>query len=208
MDTIIQTSKQKIWYDEAGIAIPDNRITKAERLKERSAAKILKGFEKYQAEGIKLRDLLEQLCEEAYIADMEEKGVKPSKNIHGYTFFCFNRTVKVERKVQGNPTYDLATMEAAKIKFDEYLKNNVTGTEDFTKDLIRDAFEARNGQFDKARINKLISYKNRSKKKSFIDACELLSTAVRYPSKSIYYRVWKKDEHGKYQNINVQFSAL
>ncbi|AXG70462.1 hypothetical protein KORDIASMS9_02702 [Kordia sp. SMS9] len=205
---VIHTTKDKTWTDEAGIAIPLNRITKAERLKERNVAKLLKSFQNYRKHGLEVMEQAIKLCQETYEADMKEKGVEPESLQVGYTFYCFNRMVKVERSVKGNPTYDDATMQAAKIKFDTYMNENVSGSEDFIKDMIVDAFESRNGQFDKNRISKLISYKNRSKKIVFREACELLSTAVRYPNKSVYYRVWLKDEHGKYQNINVQYSNI
>jgi hypothetical protein len=205
---IIQTTKDKMWIDEAGISIPLNRVTKAEKLKERNVGKLLKEFQSYRKHGLKVMDLAIKLCNETYEAEMLEKGVESEALQTGYTFYCFNRAVKVERNVRGNPTYDDATMKAAKIKFDEYMAVNVSGSEEFIKDMILSAFESKNGQFDKNRINKLISYKNRSKKAQFREACELLSTAVRYPSKSVYYRVWIKDELGKYQNINVQFSNI
>ena len=139
---------------------------------------------------------------------MKSKGVDPSDRKGSYSLFCFNRTIKVERSVHGNPTFDESTIEAAKIKFDQYMNENISGTEDFIKDMIIEAFESRNGQLDKNRINKLVGYKNRSKVKLFQEACDLLSTAARYSSSSIYYRVWEKDQNGKYKNLDIQFSSL
>lgn len=205
---MIQKQRDKIWIDESGMKIPYARTTAAERLKERHAAKLISGFEKYRQQGETIKELVKTMCEAAYQADMLDKGVEPSDKKGSYSFFNFDRSIKVERSVKGNPTYDEATIEAAKIMFDEYLNNNLIGSEDFIKDMIIDAFESRNGSLDKNRINKLVSYKNRSKNKTFIKACDLLSTAVRYPSKSIYYRVWTRDAEGKYQNIDVQFSSL
>ncbi|MFY0714098.1 DUF3164 family protein [Seonamhaeicola sp. NFXS20] len=204
----IQTAKDKIWEDESGMQIPYNRITKTERLIERSVAKIFKAWTTEASRLKELKKMVAELCEQCYQADMKSKGVDPSDKKGNYTMYCFNRNIKVERSVHGNPTYDEATIEAAKIKFDQYMEENVTSKEDFTKDMINEAFESKNKQLDKAKINKLISYKNRSKIKLFQDACDLLSTAARYSSSSIYYRVWKKDENGKYQNIDIQFSSL
>lgn len=204
----IQTSKDNLWEDESGLKIPYNRITKTEKLIERSVAKIYKAWQSEHERLVALKQEAAKLCEECYQADMKSKGVDPSDRKGSYTMYCFNRSIKVERSVHGNPTYDEATIEAAKIKFDQYMDENVTGAEDFVKDMIIDAFESRNGQLDKNRINKLISYKNRSKNTLFIEACDLLSQAPRYASSSIYYRVWAKDENGKYQNIDIQFSSL
>lgn len=204
----IQTSKDKLWYDESGIGIPYTRITKSEKLKERFVVKLYKEWTKLRDLGMKVKEMAAELCEKSYQEEMREKGVEPSDKKGSYTFYCFNRKIKVERSVHGNPTYDEATIEAAKIKFDQYLTENLTGSEDFIPEMITDAFESRSGQLDKTSINKLISYKNRSKNKVFIAACDLLSTAVRYPSKSIYYRMWEIDSNGKYKNIDVQFSSL
>ena len=204
----VQKSSNKIWLDESGTAIPFNRITKAERLKERHTARLAKDFKRYNEQGRKLKDLAVKLCEEAYIADMQDKGVDPKKSMVNYTFYNFDQTIKVERAVHGNPSYDMATVEAAKQLFDDYLAETVTSKEDFAQEMINDAFESRAGKLDKSKINRLISYKSRSKYKSFIKACDLLSTAVRYPSKSVYYRVWLKGDDGKYDNIDVQFSSL
>ncbi len=203
-----QRSSDKIWIDEAGTAIPYNRITKAERLKERHADKLARSFEKLRKLGKQTKELAKNMCEEAYQMDMKEKGVEPSDKKGSYTFYNFNRTIKVERAVHGNPSYDEPTIEAAKTMFDRYMDANITGSEDFIKDMIIDAFESRGGNLDKNRINKLISYKTRSKDKDFIKACDLLSTAVRYPSKSVYFRVWLLGPDGKFKNIDVQFSSL
>lgn len=204
----IQTSKDAMWEDESGIRIPYSRITKTERLIERTVAKIHKAWSIEHERLLKLKAMVSELCETCYQADMQSKGVDPASKKGSYTMYCFNRNIKVERSVHGNPTYDEATIKAAKIKFDQYMEENVTSKEDFTKDMITEAFESRNGQLDKAKINRLISYKNRSKIKLFQDACDLLSTAARYASSSVYYRVWVKDEDGKYNNIDIQFSSL
>jgi len=205
---MIQKQRDKTWIDESGMSIPYARTTPAERLKERHTAKLATSFEKYRAMGETVKGLAKKLCEDAYQADMRDKGVEPSDKKGSYTFFNFDRSIKVERSVHGNPTYDMATIEAAKIKFDEYLNNNLTTSEDFIKEMVKEAFESRGGKLDKNRINKLIRYRTRTKNQTFIQACDLLSTAVRYPSKSIYYRVWTRDEDGKYKNIDVQFSSL
>ena len=204
----IQTSKDQFWKDESDIKIPYNRITKTERLIERSVARIHKQHVKMRDGLIEYKKMLADTVEKCYQADMKSKGVDAADKKGGYTMYCFNRTIRVERAVHGNPSYDEATIEAAKIKFDEYMEKNVTGTEEFVKDMIIDAFESRNGQLDKNRINRLISYKNRSKNTLFIEACDLLSTAVRYPSSSIYYSVYEMDGNGKYENLVLQFSSL
>ena len=204
----IQTSKNKMWIDESNIEIPYSRINPTERLIEKTVGKIFKLWTSEQERLKKLKKQVEDLCEKCYLADMQSKGVDVQDRKGGYTMYCFNRTVKVERAVHGVPTYDDATIEAAKIKFDEYLTNNLQGNEAFIKDMIIEAFESRNNQLDKNRINKLISYKSKSKNPLFIQACELLSTAHRYGSSSVYYRVYAKDKKGKYKNIDIQFSSI
>lgn len=95
MTAVIQKPKDKTWYDEGNTPIPYNRINKVERLHERSSAKILKEALNINERLNNFKSMIRQLSQEAYDAYMESKDVN-KKSKGNYTWFNFNRSIKIE----------------------------------------------------------------------------------------------------------------
>tara|TARA_R110002051_G_scaffold325727_1_gene430545 strand:- start:1565 stop:2191 length:627 start_codon:yes stop_codon:yes gene_type:complete len=203
-----QKASDKVWTDESGTEIPYNRTTKVERLHERSSAKIVKAALDVNKRLQALDDLLTELSQEAYDAYMKSKNV--TKKAKGnYTWYNFDRSIKIEVNVSEPIVFDSLTITAAKQKLDEFLDANIESKNTFIKQMIIDAFETqRSGSLDTKQVLKLTSYEDKVKSPKFSEAIKLIREAIRRPKSKTYRRVWIKDEDGKYQNVELNLSSL
>lgn len=205
---IQQKSKDGTWHDESGTAIPYNRITKSERLMERYAAKILKEAEYVNKRLTDFKESVREMCQEAYEAFMDEKNIhRETKG--NFTWFNFNRTIKIEVSINERIEFDDLTIEAAKAKFDEFLEENITSKNEFAKQMVIDAFETqRNNKLDTKRVMQLTRYEKKINDALFSEAVALINEAIRRPESKTYFRVWKKTIDGSYENVDLNFSSI
>lgn len=208
MKTTHQKAKDGTWTDETGTTVPYNRTTRAERIMEKNAAKILKEAENLNGRLSAFKDQVRDLCQEAYDAFMKEKDVQ--KETKGnFTWYNFNRTIKIEVSINERIEFDDLTIEAAKAKFDVFLEDNITSKNAFAKQMVIDAFETqRNNKLDTKRVLQLTRYEKKINDPLFSEAVDLINQAIRRPDSKTYFRVWKMTGDGKYRNIDLNFSSL
>ncbi len=203
-----QKSSDKTWIDEAGQSIPYSRITKVERLQERHAVKIAKEAITAHKYLKKLYTIITECSNEAYEAYMASKNIdkKPKKN---FTWFNFDRSIKIEISISEPIVFDDLTILAAKIKLDEFLNNNISSKIDLVKEMAIDTFKTkRNGKLDPAQVLRLTQYESKVKDPLFSEAVSLIREAIRKPKSKTYKRVWLKNETGKYECIDLNMSSI
>jgi len=203
---ITQKSKQKFWKDESGQLIPYNRTTKVERLHERLSGQLLKEAQRLNRLLTAFKRRVNDACLDAYHAYMKEKEVRGVKG--NFTWYNFNRTIKIEVNIHERITFDELGVIAAKEKFNEFLNANIESKDQFIKQMVLDAFETSKGKLDAKKIMGLIRYKSKIKNETFQRAVELLEESIRRPDSRTYFRISIKDENGKYQFINLNFSSV
>jgi hypothetical protein len=204
-----QKSTDVFWIDEKGIQIPYKRTTKEERLKEKQSNKIAAAAIKIQESLLEFKKTCADACEKSYQADLKE-GKASSKG--GYTLFNFDKSIKIERSINENITFDENLIGAAKEKFDEFLKEGTEGVDEMVRALIMDAFSSnKKGKLDSKKIMGLLSYKERISEKKYPhyhEAISLIQQSIRRPDSKIYYRIWIKDDVNQYQTVDLNFSSL
>jgi hypothetical protein len=205
---ITHTIKDPIWVDESGISIPLNRITPTEKLFERSTAKLLKEGLQISKQLVEFKKLIQKLSTEAFEAFMASKEIaKESKG--NFTWFNFNRSIKIEVANSEPIKFDDLTILAAKDYLDQFLNENIDSKNEFVKDMIKDAFSTqRNGQLDVKQVLKITKYKVRVNNELFTKACDCIIEAVRRPTSKTYYRVWVKNEDNQYVLIDLNLSSI
>ena len=204
-----QTSKNQMWIDESGTQIPFNRVTISEKQREKSATKILKTALGINKALTAFKSEIKQACEDCETAFAKENNVTRDESYKGnYTFFNFDRSIKVERSVNETITYDEETMQLAKNIFMSFLKESIDSSKEWVRDMVLEAFETKSGKLDPKRINTLHRYESRIKNEDYSKACKLAKQAERRPDSKIYYRVWIKDENGKFKAIELNFSMI
>lgn len=205
-----QKSSKEFWTDEAAVQIPYNRTTKLERLLERQMyslfIKSLKANEHLRG----LKSDLAQVVSEIIETAREENAVKLNGK-GNYTFYNFDRSLKVEVSVNELIRFDDLKLESAKEVLLNLVRENVKG-DDFILGLVEDAFQTSRGRLDTRKILGLKRHTKRIKTKKiraeWEKAMTLIDESISRPDSKTYYRVWYKDEAGEYQNIDLNFSSI
>ncbi len=207
MKAKIQTSKDKTWIDESGIQIPSNRITPAERLKEKNAGFLVKKALGLQSILVAFKEEIANKSDEVLSAVVGE--VKATKDTKGnYTWYNFDRSVKIEVSVNERIAFDDLEIMACQEKLNKYIAENVTTTEPLVTELVESAFSRKNGNLDAKKVMSLLKYKERVKAPLFLEAMKHLEASIRRPDSKTYYRIALRNEEGKYENIDTNLSSL
>lgn len=204
---MVQT-KQTSWKDENGVHIPANRITQAEKLRERKTAALLKKAQNLNERLTAFKEELKEACDEMENISLQELGVNAETFKGNLTFFNFDRSIKIERSISEPMRFDDLTIAAAKQKLDEFLEEAIESKFDFAKEMIMTAFETRNGKLDPKKITPLTRYEVKVNHPLFTEACRLIQQAIRRPDSKTYYRIWEKEDEGKHEAIELNFSNI
>lgn len=202
-----QKSNMEFWFDEAGTRIPYNRTTTLERRMETKSGKLLREAKKLNKALTEYKELIRKESIELFEAFMEEKEVK-GKRKGNFTWFNFDRSVKIEVNVSERITFDDLTITAAREKLDSFIEANVNGKVDFVKEMVNDAFKTSRGQLDSKKVMSLMKYRTKIKDELFQTALNLIEQAIRRPDSKIYYRISELDAEGKYQAIELNMSNI
>lgn len=205
-----QTTKDKMWIDESGQQIPYNRTTASERMKERYAYKLLTEAEKINTQLASYKELISEIVGEVIDAARTENSVK-LEGKGNYTWYNFNRTIKIEVNVQEAIKFDELTIESAREKLMDLIRTNISG-DDFIISIVEDAFQTSRGKLDPRKILGLRKHteriSNKELKKEWESVMKLIDKSISRPNSKSYFKVWKLDEEGKYQGVELNFSAL
>lgn len=201
-----QSSTQKLWIDETGFQLPYSRTTKSERLQERASVSLLNKALSINSKLVDFKSQVTKVCDEVFETFMQENDVKNKKG--NFTFYNFDRSIKVEVSVSDRIEFDDLQITACQEKLDEFIDNNVESKDHFIKQLVMDAFETSRGKLDAKKVMSLLKYKSKISNPLFQQAMKFLEDSIRRPDSKKYFRIWVKDESGKYQNVDLNFSSI
>jgi hypothetical protein len=199
--------KGDAWTDEAGMAIPFNRISKSEKVKEATSSSLIKDALGIQSMLFSFKTKIEKAMDDVVNSLIEEKKL-PKNSKGNHTFYNFDKSIKIEVDAKDNLRFDEALIAAARQQLDAFISDNVQGTDDIIRQLINSAFQNTKGGLDSKKVMSLFKYKTKIKDNRFIKALELIEQSISRPSSKKYFRVWAKDADGQYQNIDLNFSSL
>ncbi len=205
---MIYTKSDQTWTDEGGTTIPFNRVTALERKKESISHKLLTKAEALNNQLTEFHEYMRKVCQEIFEQAMKEADADATKSKGNFTWYSFDRSIKVETNINERIDFDDATIEAAKQKLNEYLKSKLNDKEEALRALIYSAFETSRGKLDAKKVLGLLKHKSRIKAERFQEAMELIEKAIRRPDSKTYYRVSERQPDGSYQTVNLNFSAI
>jgi hypothetical protein len=205
---MIYTTKNDMWTDESGMSIPLSRITGLERKTESSISRIYKDAKALSEKLEEFKSTVKKLMLDIYDKSLTKAGVDSKKGKGNFTAFSFDRSIKVIAAIQDRIDFDSTLIEAAQIKLNKYLKEQLGGVDPFVQQLINSAFEKTGGELDTKKVLSLLKYKTRSNSVKFQEAMDLINRSIRRPDSKQYFRVFERDENGEYHLINLNFSAL
>jgi hypothetical protein len=207
----IQTPKSKTWVDADGNEVPYKFVPQGDRIKENLAATLLKKALKIEQQ---LQDFYNEIREgfdkvyQQMLDDYKIKNKKDRKIKGSYTWFNFNRSIKIEGDINDVVKWDEAKMALAREYFDEYLSKNLSTSNEFLRGLIQKVFSNSKGMIDTAQVFVILRYQDKEKDASFQKACNIMRDAQSVGNTKKYYRVWVREDDGSYRNINLNFSSL
>lgn len=204
---MIQKVKEKQWTDETGSVVPIDYISLGNRLKERSAGSLLKNAKRLNKQLKKFKAKTQELCDKVYKAMLEEfKAKADSKG--NFTWFNFDRSIKIDVSVSERIDFDDLTIKACKQKLYEFLDANLDAKQAFVKEMVTDAFSTSRGKLDAKKVMSLLKYRQQIKAPLFQDALNLLEESIRRPDSKVYFRIWERNGSGEYELIDLNFSSI
>jgi hypothetical protein len=204
---MIQTKKDKAWFDESGNLIPYSRLTNLEITRERELGKIMKEAQAINKRLSEFKESIKQATSKMVADFVATKGLD-NLGKGNVTLFNFARTIKVEVSISDRIEFDDLTMKACKEKFDTFLQENIDEKQAFIKEMVNDAFSTSRGRLDAKKVMSLLKYETKINDSIFHEALALLKESIRRPDSKTYYRVWVKDDQGEYQNVDLNFSSI
>lgn len=207
LKAITQKTNEKVWTDESGNQVTVSRLSKTELLMERISGSILRNAIRLHNELSTFKASIRKACDEVYNTYYAERNLTPAGR-GNFTFYNFNRTIKIEVSVNDRIEIDELGIITAKQLLDEYISENVSTKHDVIKQLIIDAFSTTRGKIDSKKIVNLIRYRSKINDEKFNRAVELLEQSIRKPESRIYFRIWQREPGGQWQNIDLNFSSI
>jgi hypothetical protein len=207
MKATTQTSKDKVWKDESGTQIPFDRVTKGEKLRERLAAKLLKESLIINKKLKEIKEIFADTSKEVFDEFMESAKVKKITK-GNFTWYNFDRTIRVEVAISERIEFDDLGINVCKEKLNQYISDNIQSKNELVTNLIKDAFQTRNGKLDTKKVMSLLRYKSRINDVLFQEAMNHLEESIRRPDSKSYYRIAVRNEAGQYDNVDLNFSSL
>lgn len=204
---MVQKIKDKTWIDESGANVPVEYISSGSRMKERSSALLLREAKAVNKKLQKFKNIMDKLCQDVYVKAMEEYKAKTDGK-GNFTWYNFDRSVKIEVSISERVDFDDLAIKAAKEKLDSFLSENINPKMEFVKDMVIDAFSTSRGKIDAKKVFHLMKYRTKINHPMFQDAINILSDGIRKPGSKTYFRIWEREEDGSYKLIELNFSAL
>lgn len=205
-----QEPKDKNWIDEAGSSVPYSRTTKLERLKEKEAFKL---YNEASAINAKLQSFKEHIVKtvEAVLDEARNENNVALSGKGNYTWYNFDRSLKIEVNVNEQIKFDEVLIESAKEILFNLIRENVQG-DDFIISIIEDAFQTSKGKLDTKKILGLKKHSSRIKniqmKTEWDRAMSIIDKSISRPNSKTYFKVWYKDNEGKYNPVELNFSSI
>ena len=203
---MIQKTDQAEWVDETGQKVAIKYVNALYRVKERNAATLLIKAKKINEDLVAYKKMMKKLCDDIYqkaMAELKTPGMKGN-----FTFFNFDRSIKIEVSISDRIDFDDLIIQACKSKLDEFLNNNLDSKQEFLKDLVMNAFSTTKGKLDAKKVLGIMKYRSKIKHHLFQEALNLLEESIRRPDSKTYFRIWERAEGGEYNLIDLNFSSI
>jgi hypothetical protein len=206
------TNKDAIWTNAAGDAVPIKFVPASDKVKEALAAKVHKAAINVEA----MLAALHATLTAAFAAVQQEvqkefelkKGSKKKPGKGSFTWFNFDRSIKVEADINEIVKWDNALMTEALALLNEYIDANMSEANVLISDLVKSAFSNSKGMIDTGKVFQILRYEDKIKNAKFQKACELIKKAQSIDRAKLYMRVWEKQDSGEYRNINLNFRSI
>lgn len=144
----------------------------------------------------------------AFYERLKEYGDIPESNKGSFSIQNAEGTKKVEYNRNAVFGFDERSV-AAEAKLKEWLGATIKKRDKETYDLIMGLLDkSKNDEYDPRNIAKLYKFENRFDHPLFQEAIALFKESYREMSTNFYIRFFEKDGEGKWQNVQLNWSAI
>lgn len=133
-----------------------------ERTSEKSATTLLKKAQSAHAQLADLKEEIKNKSDEVFILAMEELDGKKD-NQKNFTWYNFDRSIKIERSTSEPIKFDELTIKACKDKVESFLASNVESKDDYVKEMLVEAFETTGGNLDTKKVLGMLRWRSKIK---------------------------------------------
>lgn len=206
-----QKPADKLWIDEQGQEIPYARTTNYERKAEVGIGKLAKEAIALNGKLAAFKAMVMETVENLHREFLSTNSAPKTKGKGNITLYNFDRSIKVEVNVNEPIRFDEEYIKLAKAELFGILDDELEGASSWIKGLITDAFEKSRGELDTDKVLSLKKHASRvpaNIKDRYDRAMNFIDKAINRPTSKTYHRVWVRSSTGKYENIQLNFSAI
>lgn len=207
----IHKSTDTVWHNAAGDAVPFKFVPQVDKQKESLAGKIHTAALKVEASLTALHELVTEATTAVQSWMKTEYAIKhkkAKKEAKAFTWFNFDRSIKIEADVNDIIKWNDALLTEAHTLLNEYISGEIGDTHQLIKGLVNDAFSSSRGAIDSRKVFQILKHESKIKNSKFQKACTLIKQAQDVDKTKLYQRVWEVQSNGEYRNINLNFSSL
>lgn len=201
-----QTTPEGYRLNDKGHLIPVDKIKDIDLLRDELVQKLISQAKELQANMTSTKDILFdefngfiELSAKEY--DTVFGGKKGNASI-----MSFDGRYKIQMAISDNLVFD-ERLQIAKSLIDECLHEWTKDSNDNIKAIIDNAFAV--DKEGKINIRRVLALKNlKISDEKWLKAMQAISDAQQIVSSKEYIRFYERDEHGKYQQISLDFSNV
>jgi hypothetical protein len=196
---------KKNWITPMGESVPESAISVFDKKKERAIEYCAKEAQDINARLSKFKSKALELLDTLYEERLRTKGFTPEEAKGNFTFYNYDKSVKVEVAVSNVIEFN-DDINLAQRKLEEYVSTVTHDTNADIKKLVNAAFSTRRGGLDRAKVVSLFTLDITHP--LWIQAMELIKTSMEVRKTKRYTNVLVRNEEGQYVQVQLNFSSL
>lgn len=193
--------------DYKGQEVPVDYIPPLELVKHFQAEELIDEAKDLQDKLAAFKTKCQQIGDDLHERMMEENDIRES-SVGGFTVANFDKSRKVEFKMDTVQVVDSEQLAVAKEYKDRFIADEAGQVSEVISDLLNLAFETSDGKIDPRRGRALNKYRDRIKNKNFRKFLDHYNQAFELNYTKRFERFQERDDQGEYNSILLTYSSL
>lgn len=201
-----QTTPEGYRLNDKGHLIPVDKIKDIDLLRDELVQKLISRAKELQANMTSTKDILFDEFNGFIELSAKEYDTVFGGKKGNVSIMSFDGRYKIQMAISDNLVFD-ERLQIAKSLIDECLHEWTKDSNDNIKAIIDNAFAV--DKEGKINIRRVLALKNlKISDEKWLKAMQAISDAQQIVSSKEYIRFYERDEHGKYQQISLDFSNV
>lgn len=192
--------------NDKGHLIPLDKIKEIDLLRDETVIKLISHAKALQEHIMSIKDIVFDEFNDFLEVSAQEYDTKLGGKKGNVSLMSFDGKYKVQMAISDSLVFD-ERLQVAKSLIDECLTEWTKDSNDNIKAIIDNAFAV--DKEGKINIRRVLALKNlKISDDKWLKAMQAISDAQQVVSSKEYIRFYERDEHGKYQQISLEFANL